>query len=355
MLGEASRSFSAGCTPDPALRGDARGQRAPTPSESRIPPRSIQKTSHRSEERQSEGEACGGAAEYRPPARLRQLARAHASRRTIATALEGEWKFVGLQVDGTDVPAAMTAQSRLLIDGDRFRMESPEANYEGTFRASTPASSRCASTSRSSRAGSRPVVVRHLRAGRRSAHDVSRRRRGDASGRVRVDARQRPRARTARAERPWRGRTAGDRRRQPDAGEATTRRPPRRDAASFDVPMTPLLEARKATGPRSRSCSDGAPLLKADWLPFGSRTTSGNVVKVVFGGQVMVHAKMKIRRARDTDRGRLPEPRRQPQGPCQPRHHGLGRRRSPLRDRRTGRSSSRQPRRAREGRHTSSR
>jgi uncharacterized protein (TIGR03067 family) len=48
-------------------------------------------------------------------------------------ALEGEWNFVGLQVDGNDMPPAATASSRLLIDGDRFRMESPEANYDGIF------------------------------------------------------------------------------------------------------------------------------------------------------------------------------------------------------------------------------
>src|SRR5437762_14274828 len=38
-----------------------------------------------------------------------------------------------MQVDGADVPAAALAQSRLLFDGDRFRMESPEANYDGVF------------------------------------------------------------------------------------------------------------------------------------------------------------------------------------------------------------------------------
>src|SRR6266566_5034123 len=48
-------------------------------------------------------------------------------------ALQGEWRFVGLQVDGNDMPAAAIAQSRLLMDGDRFRMESPEANYDGIF------------------------------------------------------------------------------------------------------------------------------------------------------------------------------------------------------------------------------
>lgn len=47
--------------------------------------------------------------------------------------LEGVWSFQRLEVDGTVLPAAGLQMSRLLIDGDRFRTESPEANYEGVF------------------------------------------------------------------------------------------------------------------------------------------------------------------------------------------------------------------------------
>src|SRR5205085_10207319 len=46
-------------------------------------------------------------------------------------ALEGEWRFVSLEGDGAAVPAGMLSQSRLLIDGDRFRTDSPGANYGG--------------------------------------------------------------------------------------------------------------------------------------------------------------------------------------------------------------------------------
>lgn len=48
-------------------------------------------------------------------------------------ALEGTWEFVTLEVEGQAVPHAGLSASRLLIDGDRFRMESPEATYEGYF------------------------------------------------------------------------------------------------------------------------------------------------------------------------------------------------------------------------------
>jgi uncharacterized protein (TIGR03067 family) len=48
-------------------------------------------------------------------------------------ALEGTWAFAYLEVDGAVLPAASLQSSRILIDGDRFRTESPEAIYEGVF------------------------------------------------------------------------------------------------------------------------------------------------------------------------------------------------------------------------------
>jgi uncharacterized protein (TIGR03067 family) len=48
-------------------------------------------------------------------------------------ALEGTWAFARLEVDGSAIPQLSLKASRLLIDGDRFRTESPEATYEGVF------------------------------------------------------------------------------------------------------------------------------------------------------------------------------------------------------------------------------
>lgn len=47
--------------------------------------------------------------------------------------LEGTWEFARLEVDGNTIPPAALAQSRISIDGDRFRTDSPEAIYEGIF------------------------------------------------------------------------------------------------------------------------------------------------------------------------------------------------------------------------------
>jgi uncharacterized protein (TIGR03067 family) len=47
--------------------------------------------------------------------------------------LEGTWEFLSLEIDGTTLPPASVSASRLLIDGDRFRTESPEGTYDGVF------------------------------------------------------------------------------------------------------------------------------------------------------------------------------------------------------------------------------
>jgi uncharacterized protein (TIGR03067 family) len=47
--------------------------------------------------------------------------------------LEGTWSFVRLEVDGVAMSPGIFKLSRILIDGDRFRTESPEGNYDGIF------------------------------------------------------------------------------------------------------------------------------------------------------------------------------------------------------------------------------
>jgi len=54
-------------------------------------------------------------------------------------ALEGTWAFARLEIDGSAFPAAASAASWVLIDGDRFRTESPEAIYEGVFNINVEA------------------------------------------------------------------------------------------------------------------------------------------------------------------------------------------------------------------------
>ena len=58
----------------------------------------------------------------------------------LLRSLEGTWTFESLEVGGKQVPASHTQHSRILIDGDRFRTESPEAIYEGVFNIDVEAS-----------------------------------------------------------------------------------------------------------------------------------------------------------------------------------------------------------------------
>lgn len=53
--------------------------------------------------------------------------------------MEGIWAFLRLETDGAEIPASTLQMSRLLIHGDRFRTESPEANYEGIFNINVEA------------------------------------------------------------------------------------------------------------------------------------------------------------------------------------------------------------------------
>ena len=207
-------------------------------------------------------------------------------------ALEGEWRFASLEVDGTAMPAAALSASRLLIDGDLFRTESPEANYEGVFTIDVEASPRRIDIEfiEGPEAGNRSYGLYELNGDRltlclglvgasRPAAFSTAPGSGHALERLRRVSASRPE-----------GVTGGTR-------SATKPAVPVHsvpvDASSFDVPITPLLERLQGEWAAVELDRDGQPM-PADWLAFGSRTTTGNETKVVFGGQTMVHAKMRI-------------------------------------------------------------
>jgi uncharacterized protein (TIGR03067 family) len=82
--------------------------------------------------------------------------------------------------------------------------------------------------------------------------------------------------------------TGGTRRQQRHAAEVEDG-----DPAAFEVEMTALLRRLEGEWVPVQLVTDGQRL--ADHLlAFGSRTSVGNEVKVIFGGQVMLHAKVRI-------------------------------------------------------------
>jgi uncharacterized protein (TIGR03067 family) len=204
-------------------------------------------------------------------------------------ALEGEWHFESLEIDGAQMPAAALTHSRLLIDGDRFRTESPEANYEGVFTIdveATPAQIDIAFVE-GPEAGNRCDGLYELRgdsltmclglagASRPKAF-ATRPGSGHALERLRRASAGRPVSVTGGTSQPVSAVTAE-----------------REDPSAFDVTMTPLMRRLEGEWIPVRLVRDGTALPE-QWLAFGCRTVTGNEVKVVFGGQVMVHAKVRI-------------------------------------------------------------
>lgn len=57
--------------------------------------------------------------------------------------------------------------------------------------------------------------------------------------------------------------------------------------------MTPLMKRLQGEWAALELVTDGSKM-RDDWLSFGFRKTEGNETKVVFGGQTMLHAKMRI-------------------------------------------------------------
>jgi uncharacterized protein (TIGR03067 family) len=203
--------------------------------------------------------------------------------------LEGEWRVTRLEIDGAPMAAAMLAHTRILIDGDRFRTESPEGDYEGRFAIDTEASP--------------PHFDLHFIAGPEAGNTSHGIYQLDSPDRwtlcLGLVHSSRPREF---ATRPGSGHALEHLQRASAARPANVHggtpppaqvAAPREDAAAFEVAMTPLLERLQGKWRAIELVTDGKPM-PDQWLGHGSRTMTGNEVKVVFGGQTMVHARVRI-------------------------------------------------------------
>ena len=210
-------------------------------------------------------------------------------------ALEGEWAFVSLEVDGTAMPTPSLGSARMLIDGDRFRMDSMEATYEGIFNIDVEQDPPHIDIEfvEGPEAGQWSYGIYALdkdtltfclgltgssRPGRFSTKPGS----GHALERLRRVSAARPA-----------GVAGGTRARAANA--TTIKSAPAIDESAFaPAPsMTPLLERLQGEWLPVALATNGAPLADA-MLAYGSRTMSGNETRVVFGGQTMVHARIRL-------------------------------------------------------------
>jgi uncharacterized protein (TIGR03067 family) len=208
-------------------------------------------------------------------------------------ALEGTWEFASLVVDGQSMPAAAMNASRLLIDGDRFRTESPEATYEGVFNINVEAEQHEIDIEfiAGPEAGNwnygifrldgdqfelcldlngkpRPTEFRAM-SGSGHAHEILRR-----SSRARPD-----------------NVSGGTPSEQPrDLGPA--------DGAGFEFVPSPTLARLEGNWSAVALVRDGQEALPMV-LATGRRQASKNDVKIFFAGQLMIHAVVRIDETQD--------------------------------------------------------
>jgi uncharacterized protein (TIGR03067 family) len=206
-------------------------------------------------------------------------------------ALEGEWHFLSLEVDGAGMPASMLGKSRLLIDRDRFRLESPEGHYEGVFTLEVEADP----------AQIDIEFVEGPEAGNWS-YGIFRLDGDELQLCLGLVGAQRPKRfatmpgsghafeqlRRALPGRPADVKGAQRKSARPEPAPSATG-----DERDFELTMTPLLERLQGEWTPLALVTDGKPLDKS-MLSFGCRTITGNETKIIFGGQVMLHAKMRL-------------------------------------------------------------
>ncbi|MEO8707132.1 MAG: TIGR03067 domain-containing protein, partial [Kofleriaceae bacterium] len=200
--------------------------------------------------------------------------------------LEGEWQFASLEVEGAAMPVG---GAKILIDGDRFRTESGETVYDGVFVIdveATPhrididfvegpeAGNRCEGIYRLD--GDDLVICLGLTGSTRPATFTAPRGSGHAFERLRRASAARPANVTGGTPQP-----------QPEPIA------PVADPSAFDAPLPPAHRRLEGEWSAVELVMNGKALPAAH-LAYGSRTMIGNEVKVVFGGQTMVHARVRI-------------------------------------------------------------
>jgi uncharacterized protein (TIGR03067 family) len=224
-------------------------------------------------------------------------------------ALEGEWRFASLEIDGTPLPGEALAQSRLLIDGDRFRTESPEATYEGTFvidvEAAPPtidiefvegpeAGNQCHGLYELAGDGDHLTLCLGLVGASRPVAFTTRPGSGHALERLRRVSAARPANVTGGSGASAASEEQGSRAARKNYSERPPRSSEDREDASWSAgAMTPLLRRLEGEWVPVHLVRDGKTM-PDQWLAFGFRKSVGDEVTVIFGGQVMVHAKMRI-------------------------------------------------------------
>jgi uncharacterized protein (TIGR03067 family) len=203
-------------------------------------------------------------------------------------ALEGTWAFARLEIDGNTMPAAMLQTSRLLIDGDRFRTQSPEATYEGIFNINVEAQPHEIDIE----------FVAGPEAGKWN-YGIFRLDGDELELCLDMSGKSRPTEfRTA----PGSGhacerltRTCGARPEQVTGGTPPVREPlpPVEDTGGFEFVACPTLKRLQGEWTAVKIVLDGREL-PAAMLTTGLRSATRHEVKITFAGQLMIHAQVRL-------------------------------------------------------------
>jgi len=203
--------------------------------------------------------------------------------------LEGTWTFSRLEVDGVVMPAAASQSSRILIDGDRFRTESPEAIYEGIFNINVETEPHGIDIEfvEGPEAGNSNFGIFRLEGDQLEiCLDVNGRPRPKSFGTSRGSGRAYEVLKRVSRARPEEvhGGTA-----QPE------KKPfPTGDAADFPFVDSATLKRLQGTWTAVKIVRDGTEY-PAAMLGSGTRVATKNEIKVSFGGQTMIHALVRLK------------------------------------------------------------
>lgn len=208
-------------------------------------------------------------------------------------ALEGTWSFERLVIAGSTLPAMALTASRILIDGDRFRTESPGAIYEGVFNLDVEAEPHAIDLE----------FVDGPEAGNTN-HGIFRLD-GDILE-ICLDVSGAPRPATFHAAPGTQHafetlRRTSHARPESVTGGTPSPPPPRAAAvetAPFEYVDSPTMRRLQGEWSAVKLVRDGISLPPM-MLKVGSRSMSGHAVKVDFGGQVVVDALVRLSESMD--------------------------------------------------------
>jgi uncharacterized protein (TIGR03067 family) len=208
-------------------------------------------------------------------------------------ALEGTWSFARLEIDGNTIPASALAASQILIDGDRFRTESPEATYEGIFNINVEEQPH-------------EIDIEFVAGPEAGNWNYGIFRLDGQQLEICLDMNGKPRPAEFGTS-PGGGHAYETLKRNSQARpenvtggtpSARPQSPPAQECVGFDYVESPTLAKLQGQWTPTKIIRDGQELPKM-MLGTGLRSAQANEVKISFGGQTMIHALVRLDESTD--------------------------------------------------------